>query len=193
MKWKRTVQDTGIGLLVTALLFLAAEVGLALLGLADPGAGVHLSRGFDAEAAYLVPDPEHEGGWRTQFSDDKWPEPRIPPKGARTRVVLFGGSKQPAQFRHALDAVVRRAARLARRAVVARGQLEVAHDLGLVAAQHVAGQREVEQRGRVVGAQRQRLAQERLRALEVDALGRVRGALVQALGLLESKPCTRWP
>ncbi|MFT5050787.1 MAG: hypothetical protein ACI8QZ_002192, partial [Chlamydiales bacterium] len=61
--------DLAIGLVLTAILLGMGEASLRALGMADPGAQADLSRGFDATAAYIVPDPEVTGGWVTQFAE----------------------------------------------------------------------------------------------------------------------------
>ncbi|MEM7517131.1 MAG: hypothetical protein AAF368_09445, partial [Planctomycetota bacterium] len=50
------------------------------------------SRGFDADATYIVPNPEVPGGWRTQINRAKFREIEVPPADYRPRLVLFGGS-----------------------------------------------------------------------------------------------------
>jgi hypothetical protein len=89
---RRTVTATMLSLLPLLILIALLEGVLSLAGWGDPAARLSLSRGFDAQAAYLLPDPEHPGGWITQMSDDEWPETVIPPKGSRRRVVMVGGS-----------------------------------------------------------------------------------------------------
>ncbi|MHC5209450.1 MAG: hypothetical protein ACYTG2_01875 [Planctomycetota bacterium] len=79
-------------LLPLLLLLVLGELVLALFGLGGPDTQLSLSRGFDARAAYLIPDPDHPGGYITQMSDGDWPETVIPPRDARRRVVLVGGS-----------------------------------------------------------------------------------------------------
>jgi len=64
------------------------------LGLGDPHEQLAKQRGFDESAAYVVPDPEREGGWRTQMFGQEMAhhEVTIPPRDERIRVLLFGGS-----------------------------------------------------------------------------------------------------
>jgi hypothetical protein len=87
---------SGLRTLVYALLPLAGlllltEGLLFALGLGDPAERLHLTRGFDEDARYVLPDGP-PGAFRTQMFDGETPEVRIPPKGARRRVLLFGGS-----------------------------------------------------------------------------------------------------
>ena len=72
------------------LVVVATELALGALGLGETERDV--SRGFDPSAAYLVPDPEVDGGWVTQMFDRPGDEVRVPPKGEAVRVLLFGGS-----------------------------------------------------------------------------------------------------
>ena len=79
-------------LLPLVLMLVLAEVALWVAGVGDQKL-LDLSRGFDASGAYIVPDPEVEGGFRTNiFGDSSVEEIAIPPKGEATRVILFGGS-----------------------------------------------------------------------------------------------------
>jgi hypothetical protein len=83
-----------------AALLLLAEGALFCLGLGDPDERLNLTRGFDENANYILPDGP-PGAWRTQMFDGETPEIRIPPKGERRRVLLFGGSNTelfPADF-----------------------------------------------------------------------------------------------
>jgi hypothetical protein len=89
---RRVLTGALLSLLPLLILLVLTEAALLFLGLGDPDARLSLSRGFDPHAAYLVPDPDTPGGWITQTSDGEWPETVIPPKGARTRVVMVGGS-----------------------------------------------------------------------------------------------------
>ncbi|MCB9898862.1 MAG: SGNH/GDSL hydrolase family protein [Planctomycetes bacterium] len=73
------------------LLLGLSELVLAALGLGG-GASHSLGRGFDDQAAYLVPDPEQPGGWVTQIFGDPSFEVHVPPRDERVRVLLFGGS-----------------------------------------------------------------------------------------------------
>lgn len=75
-----------------ALLIAATEGVLALLDVADPDARIARTRGFDPDVPYLVPDDEQEGAWRTRIFGQIGRELLIPPKGARRRVLLVGGS-----------------------------------------------------------------------------------------------------
>jgi lysophospholipase L1-like esterase len=81
----RILKQAGGGLLVAIVLFALIE-GALRLGSGAPRAG------FDRDAAYLIPDPENPGGWRTQYLGPQWPERSFPPKGERERVVFLGGS-----------------------------------------------------------------------------------------------------
>jgi hypothetical protein len=74
------------------VLLLVLEGALWLAGLGDPDERLSLTRGFSEEARYLLPDPDHPGGWVTQMSDGSYAEQAIPRKGERVRVILFGGS-----------------------------------------------------------------------------------------------------
>ena len=87
---KKGLRETALALLLALLAFGLLELGLSLLGVAQPWReGDHY--GFDSEAAYLVPDPDRPGGW--VFGREKeGDEERVAPKGARIRVVVFGGS-----------------------------------------------------------------------------------------------------
>ncbi len=84
--------DALLGIVVTLVLLVPLELTLAAAGLGDRSGRSELSRGFDPDAAYLVPDPEVAGGWCTQMMDVAADEKRVPPKGERERVILFGGS-----------------------------------------------------------------------------------------------------
>lgn len=86
-------KDALVGVALTAFLFLALELSLAALGL---GGDPPPTRGFDPTRAYLVPDPEVPGGWRTQFNDRLIPDRSLPPRGDARRVLLFGGSNTEA-------------------------------------------------------------------------------------------------
>jgi hypothetical protein len=58
----------------------------------DPDGG-YVSRGFDPRAAYLVPDPEQPWGFVTRFHEGtSAPEIHVPPRDARARILMFGGS-----------------------------------------------------------------------------------------------------
>ena len=48
-------------------LFGLIEAVLWSFGVGRVEASDYLLRGFDERADYLIPDPEREGGWRTQF------------------------------------------------------------------------------------------------------------------------------
>jgi hypothetical protein len=83
-----------------ATLLLLAEVALRAAGLGDPDERLNLTRGFDENASYILPDGP-PGAWRTQMFDGETPEVRIPPKDGRRRVLLFGGSNTelfPAEY-----------------------------------------------------------------------------------------------
>ncbi len=84
-----------LGLLPLLALLLVSEAALWLAGAGDPGERRALRAGFDDQASYFVPDPDVPGGWRTQMyvgDNEQHPEVIIPPKSARLRVLLFGGS-----------------------------------------------------------------------------------------------------
>jgi len=71
-------------------LFGLIEAVLWSFGVGRVEASDYLLRGFDERADYLIPDPEREGGWRTQF---RWHKDRtIAARDGRCRVLLFGGS-----------------------------------------------------------------------------------------------------
>ncbi len=87
----RALKHTLFALAPTVLVLAALEVSLALLGAGERTRNVW--RGFDPDAAYLKPHPEHEGAWRTQmFAGHGSSDFVIPPKSEKTRVLLFGGS-----------------------------------------------------------------------------------------------------
>jgi len=91
MKIKKLLKDVLIGLIVTLVLFGLIEGALWALGLGG-SEQISLAKGFDDTAAYLVPDPETDGGWMTQFYNGTNPEHKIPPKSDKQRVIMFGGS-----------------------------------------------------------------------------------------------------
>jgi len=88
----RFVKDGLIGLALTVVLFCVCEAALWAFGLGGSARPGELSRGFDASASYLVPDPDVPGQFRTEFFDADKQEHVVPPKSERTRVALFGGS-----------------------------------------------------------------------------------------------------
>ncbi|GJM21617.1 MAG: hypothetical protein DHS20C15_15320 [Planctomycetota bacterium] len=84
-----------VALALVPLLLLVGGVELAfvVLDVGAPPSALPLSRGFDPDAPYLVPDPEVPGGWRTQLFGDGGADQRIPPKcDDVARVILLGGS-----------------------------------------------------------------------------------------------------
>lgn len=86
---KYVLQRAALILLPVALVLGGLELALAAAGLGE--SKQELARGFDPTRRYLVPDDE--SGWtRTQMFQGEEPEIRIPPKGERLRVMLFGGS-----------------------------------------------------------------------------------------------------
>ena len=91
MKRATLLRDDAAGLATTLVLITLLELALAAFGV-EPASGSDLERGFNAEAAYIVPDNTVDGGWRTQYFDGEKPERVIPPKNDRLRVLLFGGS-----------------------------------------------------------------------------------------------------
>lgn len=68
------------------------ELGLKASDVASRETTALHAHGFDASAAYFVPDPEGAGSHLTQMFGGAYDEIRIPPKGDDTRVFLFGGS-----------------------------------------------------------------------------------------------------
>ena len=84
--------DALLGLALTVLFFFAIELTLAAAGLGEAPETINYSRGFDPGAAYLIPNPEIPGGWRTQFEAKGQREKNIPPRTERIRVEMFGGS-----------------------------------------------------------------------------------------------------
>jgi hypothetical protein len=92
----RIVRALAFSLLPLLVLLLLAELVLRLAGLGDPEARGSLARGFDRDARYLVPDGHVPGAWRTQMFDGAATELFIPPRDARLRVLLFGGSNTTA-------------------------------------------------------------------------------------------------
>jgi lysophospholipase L1-like esterase len=92
----RQLGDLVLGVLVTVVIFLIAELTLRLAGYGEPSGSMatprHLAAGFDSSAEVFEPDPDHPGGWRSRYSHDRSKELVIPPKGTARRVLLFGGS-----------------------------------------------------------------------------------------------------
>lgn len=94
-RWRRLVY----ALAPLAVLLGGTELALRLLDVA-PVDRAFFSRGFDANARYLVPAEEILPGqpvtepitWVTRIYDGHRPEVVIPPKGAAKRVLLLGGS-----------------------------------------------------------------------------------------------------
>lgn len=89
---KNLLIDAVLGLLLLGLLFGALELGLQAFGLGHQSSASNWSRGFDASASYLVPNPEVEGGYLTQFQRRGGSEHKIAPRTGRPRVLMFGGS-----------------------------------------------------------------------------------------------------
>ncbi len=88
----RILRNILFALLPLLVVFGLAEGALWLAGLGSPAEQLSLSRGFDEQASYIVPDVGPPGTWRTQMNEGETDEIRIPPKGAKVRVLLFGGS-----------------------------------------------------------------------------------------------------
>lgn len=77
--------------LLTVVLFaVLVEAGLYAAGVG--GGATNLSRGFDSDARYVLPDPDRPGGYVTSMFDGSVPEVVIPPRDDRYRILLFGGS-----------------------------------------------------------------------------------------------------
>jgi hypothetical protein len=91
-KLSRYVLDPLLGLLLTALILAGLEAILWSLDLGELEIRSSLSRGFDPNAAYIVPDPEVEGGWQTLFNSRGRKEIKIAPSSGRIRILTFGGS-----------------------------------------------------------------------------------------------------
>ena len=89
---KSLARRTLLGLLPLIAVLVLAEVGLRLTGACPDAPSLSLSRGFDPDARYLVPDREAPGGWRTRMFEQGHPEVTIGPKGDVARVLLLGGS-----------------------------------------------------------------------------------------------------
>ena len=68
------------------------EVGFRASAVASRESTALRAHGFDASAAYFVPDSEQPGWHLTQIFGGAYDEIRIPPKSEATRVFLFGGS-----------------------------------------------------------------------------------------------------
>ena len=82
-----------VGALAVALLVIAgAEFALRLAGIGEPLRDRAAQLGFDPNAKYFEPDPNVPGGWVTRIRDEAAREKHFPPRGNRTRVVLFGAS-----------------------------------------------------------------------------------------------------
>lgn len=92
MRIGRAAKHVGFALLPLVLLLALAELTLWALDLGAPDRQLALSRGFDRTAAYLVPDPERPGGWRSQMFEVESLEVKVPPRSERRRLVLLGGS-----------------------------------------------------------------------------------------------------
>jgi lysophospholipase L1-like esterase len=91
--------DSAIGLVLAVLIFVVLDLIIGATGMGDPLENTNWSRGFDTNAQYIVPDPEVEGAWITQFRATGRLERPIPPKTEKQRVLLFGGSNT-AGFSH---------------------------------------------------------------------------------------------
>ena len=81
-----------LGLLPLVGLVLLLEGVLWVGGWGESGVRLSMSRGFDRDAAYIVPDPQVPGGWVTQMFDKPALEVRVPPRTAKLRLVMVGGS-----------------------------------------------------------------------------------------------------
>ncbi len=68
------------------------ELGFKASAVAPRESAALHAHGFDASAAYLVPDPGKSGWHLTQIFGGAYDEISIPPKSEATRVFLFGGS-----------------------------------------------------------------------------------------------------
>lgn len=80
-----------------ALLPLALLLGVSELALwlGDSGGRSHdLSRGFNPQARYLLPDRDVPGGWRTQFYAGSRDEVIIAPRSGALRVLLYSGHNE---------------------------------------------------------------------------------------------------
>ena len=89
---KRLLLDAVLGIAILWALLLGLSFGLEAFGLGAPTNASNWSRGFDANARYILPDPEVEGGYVTQFQFTNGKEQQIAPRSDRPRVLLFGGS-----------------------------------------------------------------------------------------------------
>ncbi len=87
----RTLYRFALGLLPLVVLLALLEVVFWVGGMGGDEQ-LSLSRGFDRSAAYIVPDPEVAGGFRTQMWEVDYLEVAIPPKTDAKRLILFGGS-----------------------------------------------------------------------------------------------------
>jgi len=87
---KKHALDALIGLLVSMVLLLVIEGVLWAAGVGAASSRTELSRGFDADAVYIV--PAEGGGWHTRMGAGTYTENVIPPRSDLTRVILFGGS-----------------------------------------------------------------------------------------------------
>ncbi|MFT7462270.1 MAG: hypothetical protein ACI9EF_000610 [Pseudohongiellaceae bacterium] len=87
-----TLRDAIVGLALTGAILISIEAVFRALDFDSGIQETNISRGFDGNASYLHPDPEVEGGWRTNFFSNKERERSIAPKGSRSRVIMFGGS-----------------------------------------------------------------------------------------------------
>lgn len=86
------LRDTLLGIALTGVLLVSIEAGLRAIDFAPETQESNVSRGFDENASYLHPNPEVEGGWKTNFYPNKKRERSVEPKGSRQRLILFGGS-----------------------------------------------------------------------------------------------------
>ena len=84
------LRDIGLGLALALISLVLLEGALRATGAGEPP-DTRLSRGFDPEATYFLQGKgEFEGWYRPRFWGPE--QGAIPPKGERTRVLLFGGS-----------------------------------------------------------------------------------------------------
>lgn len=84
--------DALVGLALAAIVLIAIEATLALVGCEKSAGGKEYSRGFSASANYFLPDQETPGGFVTNFYEERAGERRIGPKTTACRILLFGGS-----------------------------------------------------------------------------------------------------
>jgi lysophospholipase L1-like esterase len=91
-KFSKLVLDSLLGLVLTVAILGGIEAALWAMGLGEAEKQMSYSRGFDPTAAYLVPNPDIDGGWETRFNSRGRKEIKVPPKSGKARVLIFGGS-----------------------------------------------------------------------------------------------------